>query len=191
MAITTLLAALLATQANAANPIQRMAFPSTEGGKAFPLQMKPGEKTLLIYVLADCPIARKFSPEINRIVTEYAAKGVDCYLVQVDPSATVARAQAHLKEFGIKCPEVLDRRHDLVSFAGVKTVPTAAVVDDRLRVIYKGRIDDRFPALGVQRAPRRRDLRIALDEALAGKPISVARTQAVGCMVPMTRRMEE
>ncbi len=49
------------------------------------------------------------------------------------------------------------------------------------QVIYRGRIDDQYEP-GIHKAePTRRDLAIAIEEALAGKPVTVAQTNPVGC----------
>jgi hypothetical protein len=58
------------------------------------------------------------------------------------------------------------------------------VLDGSGRVVYRGRIDDQF-GVGYQRPnkPTRRDLAVALDEVLAGKPVSVAQTAAAGCLI--------
>jgi hypothetical protein len=52
-------------------------------------------------------------------------------------------------------------------------------------VLYRGRIDDRVADFGKRRVePTRRDLRLALDAILAGKPVPARRTKAVGCYIP-------
>ena len=52
-------------------------------------------------------------------------------------------------------------------------------------VLYRGRIDNLYAALG-QKRPRAttRDLREALDAILAGQPVPHATNQAVGCLIP-------
>lgn len=137
---------------------------------------------VLIYTLAECPISAKYSPEIRRLVPAYP--GVRFFLVHTDPAATVTVAKKHRQEFHIPCPEVLDSKRELLKLAHPVAVPTAALFDAQGRMRYLGRIDDRFPALGVERAPNRHDLRIALDQVLAGKPVTERTTPVVGCAVP-------
>lgn len=137
---------------------------------------------VLIYTLAECPISAKYSPEIRRIVPDYP--GVKFFLVHTDPTATVATAKKHRQEYQIPCPEVLDSKRELLKLAHPVAVPTAALFDAKGQMRYRGRIDDRFPALGVERAPKRHDLRIALDQLLAGKPVTERTTPVVGCAVP-------
>ena len=53
------------------------------------------------------------------------------------------------------------------------------------RLLYRGRIDDRVADFGKRRVePTRRDLRLALDDILAGKPVQTRLTKAVGCYIP-------
>ena len=56
--------------------------------------------------------------------------------------------------------------------------------DGRGRVLYRGRIDDRYLSLGVERpVATRRDLDEALTEIVTGKAPHQATTQAVGCYI--------
>lgn len=53
----------------------------------------------------------------------------------------------------------------------------------RGRIVYQGRIDDQF-AVGVRKSkPTRDDLAMAIREVLAGQPVTVPRTLAVGCAI--------
>ena len=52
------------------------------------------------------------------------------------------------------------------------------------KLMYRGRIDNRYVELGVERpAATQRDLADALAALLAGKPVVAATTQAVGCYI--------
>jgi hypothetical protein len=58
------------------------------------------------------------------------------------------------------------------------------VLDATGEIRYRGRIDNRYEALG---RPRRvvtiRDLRDALDAVLAGRPVARPETTALGCYI--------
>jgi hypothetical protein len=71
-----------------------------------------------------------------------------------------------------------------VKRVGATITPEAAVYDSRGRLIYRGRIDDRYSAVGVERATAtRHDLQDAIAAAVAGKPVTPRFTQAVGCYI--------
>jgi hypothetical protein len=140
--------------------------------------------TVLIFVSTDCPISNRYAPEIKRVHDEFAPKGVRFRLVYPNPLDDEAAIRTHLTEYGYPPIAERDRDHALVKLAGATITPEAVVLDARQRVVYRGRIDDRFVELGRERpAATQRDLRNALTAALAGKRVIPAETQAVGCFI--------
>ena len=140
--------------------------------------------TVLIFVSIDCPISNRYAPEITRLHDEFTPRGVRFRLVYPNPLDDAAAIARHLREFGYPPIGERDRDGTLVKMAGATITPEAAVFDARQRLVYRGRIDDRFVELGRERpAATRADLRNALTAALAGKPVSPPQTQAVGCFI--------
>jgi len=140
-----------------------------------------GEK-LFFFVLHDCPAANSYAPEMSRIAAKYGAKGVRSYLVYVESDLDEAEAQKHAREYQIGFPALIDRRQELVKVTGATISPEVALLSAEKRVVYRGRIDDRFVALGKRRVePTTRDLREALDAMLEGKPVPNPVTKAIGC----------
>jgi mono/diheme cytochrome c family protein len=73
---------------------------------------------------------------------------------------------------------------------GAVRTPEVFVLDRDRTVRYHGRIDDQH-LVGRQRpAPTREDLKLALEELLAGKPVSVPETTAVGCHIGRVPKRE-
>ena len=155
------------------------------GSEHHPFASPAVKAVTLIFVLADCPIANGYAPEINRLCGEYGQRGVRFFLVQVDSDLTREQASQHAREYGYLCPVVLDRRHVLVARAGASLVPEAAVFAPDGERRYRGRIDDRYVDLGKRRSRvTSRDLRDALDCVLANRPVPRSVTRAVGCFIP-------
>jgi hypothetical protein len=151
-----------------------------------PLSPERGAKAnVLVFVTQDCPVANQFSPEISRLAREFASRDVSFLLVQVDPSLTPDEARAHSREFKLdQLPVFLDPKHILVRATGVKVTPEAALITPDGKVVYHGRIDDRFRKLGRQvPEPSHRDLRDAVEAVLAGKPVLAPTGPAVGCPI--------
>ena len=60
-----------------------------------------------------------------------------------------------------------------------------AVIGPAGHVLYRGRIDNVWAALGKRRsAATEHDLRKALEAAVNGKRVAEPRTQAIGCYIP-------
>jgi len=159
-----------------------------DGRAASPLVAAAGEINLLIFVSTDCPISARYSPEINRIVRDYRPKGVRAWLVYADTKTTPATVRANLSEFhnGIAVPAIIDTDFRLTAAVGATVTPEAAVFTSAGRV-YRGRIDDLYQAIGQgRRAAEHHDLRDALDAVIAGRPVAVAETKAIGCFIERT-----
>ncbi len=149
-----------------------------------PLAERGQKATVCLFVLAECPICRQYSPEINRIVEQYQKKKISFVLVHEDEKVSLKDVRKHQSEFDIRIPTGVDRNHALARLAKASAVPTAAVFDAKGKLLYSGRIDDRFAKVGVQRKnPTKRELRDVLDAVLAGKPIAVKSTEVVGCAI--------
>jgi thiol-disulfide isomerase/thioredoxin len=155
-----------------------------DGRQIFPLR-PGGVAEVLFFVTHDCPISNFYAPEIQRICTEYGSKGVSCALVYVDSQMDTAAVRKHLADFGYKgIPAILDTKHKVVDAAGAKVTPEAILVGHDGNILYSGRIDNFYAGLG---KPRRQatvhDLRTALEESLAGKPVTTPKANPVGCYI--------
>lgn len=135
------------------------------------------------FIATDCPIANRYAPEIARITSEYKEKGVLSYRVYLLDPSEKETIVAHGKEFSLNVPALVDPELKLVKALGVRVTPEVAVVGKDGTLLYRGRIDDRNIEHGQVRPDYRRDLRLALDEIVAGKPVSVKETAAIGCFI--------
>ena len=164
---------------------QKLVLADMQGVKREPLGAKDCKATVFVFITNDCPVSNGYAPEINRICAEYAPKRIAFYLVHVDPDLKPADAKKHAADYGYRCPVLLDPSHQLVKVTQVTVTPEAAVLSPDGKLLYRGRIDDSFVALGKKRAqPTTRDLRDALDAILLGKTVAIATTTAVGCYIP-------
>jgi hypothetical protein len=168
-----------------ATPVTTGGVRDVEGVAHDPLHPAAAEASVLIFVMPDCPIANAYAPEIQRIMAEHADDPLHFYLVHVDADMTAERARAHAEDFGYACTILLDTEHDLVTATGATTTPEAVVVAGGGEILYQGRIDDWYGALGRKRiAARRRELRDCLAALVAGEDVAPSRTEAVGCIIP-------
>lgn len=140
---------------------------------------------VFLFVRTDCPISNRYAPEFRRIFDEFSARGVRFWLVYPDPDEPIAAIRRHIADYDYPGDPLRDPKHDLVRRTEATVTPEAAVFSPEGQLTYRGRIDDRYVAFGKTRpAPTTRDLRQALEETLAGKPVSRPRTRAVGCYIP-------
>ncbi len=149
-----------------------------------PAQQPRNLATAYVFTTTDCPIANRYAPEIRRLSAEFSTQGIDFRLVYVNPRESDEATRAHAIKFGYTMPLLHDREHGLVKRLGITVTPEVAIVGGGGGLLYRGRIDDRYADIGIDRqTPTRRDFADALTAVVAGRPIATPTTRAVGCIV--------
>jgi hypothetical protein len=140
--------------------------------------------TVLIFASASCPISNRYAPELGRLYRRFAARGVAFYLVYTDLDQPVEGLRRHAREHEYPFAALRDPARELVRPSHVTVTPEAAVFLPGRRLVYHGRIDDRFVDFGKERAaPGRHDLADTLEALLAGRAVPAAATAALGCSI--------
>ena len=139
---------------------------------------------VLLFVIPDCPIVNKYIPEINRLHDHYTEKGVEFTLVYSGSYVKAAMIENHRKTYAIKPKGILDSDFEIAKQSGATITPEAIVYNRTGEKVYAGRIDDLFTDYGDRRrVATERNLKLALDEILASKAVSVQKTKAIGCLI--------
>lgn len=145
----------------------------------------PGRRaTVLLFVSTDCPISNRYAPELGRLAQTFSSSGVRFFLVYPNASDEDAAIRKHRESFPFPGETVRDRDHALVRLAQATVTPEAAVFDAVGRLVYHGRIDDRYADFGVDRpAPTRRELHDAIDAVVGNRPVAVPHARGIGCFI--------
>ena len=157
----------------------------TSGATHTSAEWARAKAAVVLFVTTDCPVGNSYVPELNRIHEAYAQRGVVMWAVQADPAVAGPAVAKYAAEFHYGFPLLLDPAQTLVKLAGATITPQAAVFSPEGKLLYLGRIDNRVEDFGKSRLKATvPDLRNALDEVLAGKPVSPDRTKSIGCSIP-------
>jgi hypothetical protein len=150
-----------------------------------PLAAAPETKAIvLLFTSVDCPISNRYAPTLKRLYDTYGSRGVTFWLVYPNPAEEPEAIRAHMNAFAYPARALRDPRQELVKLAHATVAPEAAVFTPAGRLVYRGRIDDRYVNLGLERpAPTTHDLEDAVTATLSGKPVAHPITQAVGCFL--------
>jgi hypothetical protein len=155
-----------------------------DGNPFYLWQQEKGAVIVFLFTRTDCPISNRFAPEICRLHAIYHRRGVEFYLVYVDPSEQPVAIRRHLDEYGYPCRGIRDPQHTLVACCGATTTPEAVVFDKDRAIAYRGRINDLYVDIGKPRAvATTHDLEDAIESTVLGRPVAVPRTKAVGCLI--------
>ena len=160
-------------------------------GKQHNLADFKGKHVVLEWVNFGCPFVKKHYESGNMQSTQ--KKAVDKGVVWLSVCSSAEGKQGHMDPADWN-EEIADRK--LASTAvlidesgavgktyGAKTTPHMYIVNPDGILIYKGAIDDK-PSTNKDDIPGARNYVLAaLDESMAGKPVSTASTQSYGCSV--------
>lgn len=160
-------------------------------GKTRSLSDFEGQYVVLEWTNDGCPFVRKHygSGNMQSLQQEYTAKGVAWLsIVSSAPGKQghVSGAQANAltaQRDAAPTAVLLDASGDVGREYGAKTTPHMYIIDPEGTLIYAGGIDSIASANPQDIEKATPYVKLALDQAMAGKPLSQAQTQAYGCSV--------
>jgi len=136
----------------------------------------------LVFLRVGCPVAELQAGTLADLATRFESKGVSFLGVSVSDREDPGELDRYAGEHCLGFP-FLRGRGDLVERLGVSRTPEVVLLDERRRIRYRGRVDDRY-AVGSRRTEARyHDLANALEDLLAGREVGRPETEAVGCPV--------
>jgi hypothetical protein len=149
-----------------------------------PLVLRAGDPIRLhLFLATECPISNRYVPELNRIANLYQPRGVQITAHFPEAGLTQQALDRWTKEFKAAFPAALDANARQARKLGAKITPEAVIqLGDRL--LYRGRIDDRYVSWGKSRPePQQYDVVETLDQLLEGKIPPPRLTKAWGCVI--------
>lgn len=160
-----------------------------QDGKAVKLSDAKGKLVVLEWFNEGCPFVKKHygSQNMQVLQKKYAKKGVVWYSIVTGRKGkqgylTPEEAQDRLKGMGAKAI-LRDEKGDVGRLYSAKTTPHMYVIDKKGDLVYMGGIDDNPSADPADIKGARNHVAAALDEVLAGKPVSTPTSAPYGCSV--------
>lgn len=144
----------------------------------------PPRATVYVFLAPDCPISQTCTLALRELHRQYGAQGIA--FVGICPRADVSAAD--LARFGkayqLAFPLKTDPGQRLTHQLNARVTPEVVVVAADGRTLYQGRIDDQYARVGQRRpAALHHELADALAAVVAGRPVAVAHTEPVGCLI--------
>jgi peroxiredoxin len=181
------------TQANAAaepalGAVGDFAIQDLDGHTVSQKHYRGCRAVVLFFLGTECPVSNGYAPTMSELQRRYAKQGVIVEGVYSDPSVTRKAAREHAKEYSLSFPVLVDPEQVLARQAGITITPEAVVLAPDGKVLYRGRIDNRYSREGKRRLEAtRHDLDAAVSAVLAGQQPPMASAPAFGCPLPKRR----
>lgn len=160
-------------------------------GKAVSLSDYQGKYVVLEWTNEGCPFVQKHykSGNMQKLQTEYTGKDVAWLTV----FSSKPGAQGHVDARGAQkfksdqkaasTALVLDDSGTIGRLYDAQTTPNMYVIDPDGKLIYAGAIDDTPSADPADIPTSKNFVRLALEESMAGKPVSTPVSKPYGCSI--------
>ncbi len=144
--------------------------------------------TVVCFLGSECPVVQLYTARLSELADEYGSKGVRFIGVNGNRQDSMDDVKKFCDQLKPTFPVVRDESGAIVEAYNAQRTPEVFVLNERLEVCYQGRVDDQYLPGIARPAASRADLKMAVDEVLAGKPVSVAKTEAAGCIIGRRRK---
>lgn len=152
----------------------------------------PPAFTVYVFLDTECPLSKNYTLTLRKIQAAYVNQ--DLRFVAVFPAVgdTPKRIRAFTRHYQLSCETQPDPKREWTQALSAQITPEAFLVNPEGEVLYAGKIDNWAVSLGKKRQViTQHYLKDAIDAALAGEPISIPRTEAVGCIISRKNRIHD
>jgi len=155
-------------------------------GKEISLQQAKGTNGLLVMFSCNtCPYVMRNQGRTKEVCTFAGEHQIGVILLNSNESSrdggnSFAEMVSYAKAQGYQWYYALDDNALLATAFGASRTPECYLFDKSGTLVYHGAIDD---SPGDPSAVRRHHLQVAIDEMMAGKPVTVKETRSVGCSI--------
>lgn len=152
---------------------------------------KESRLVVVAFLGTECPLVTLYGGRLAELATEMASKGVTFLGINSNQQDSITEIDHFVRRFDITFPMLKDVGNVVADLFGAIRTPEVFVLDQERVVRYWGRVDDQY-GIGFARAePTRKDLVIAVEELLEGKPVSQPVVRAPGCYIGRVRQPNE
>jgi peroxiredoxin len=140
------------------------------------------EALVVIFSSNRCPTAKAYASRLRALQADYAPRGVQILLLNSNaphlyPDEAFEKMVERAAEDGYTFPYLVDAGQQVARAWGPTCTFHAFLLDRERRLAYEGRVDN----ARLEDRATRHDLRDALEDVLAGRPVAVPQTRAFGC----------
>lgn len=181
------LVATVLVAAGIETPVANFELQDYRGKKVALDDYKDKPVVILAFLGTECPLAKLYAPKLQALADKHAAKGVAVIGIDANCQDSLIEIGGFVRQQNLSFPLLKDAGNVVADRLGAERTPEVFVLDKARVVRYRGRIDDPY-GLGnssgyARYKTRHHYLEDALTDLLDGKPVRVAKNDAVGCLI--------
>ena len=159
--------------------IEDFKLPDADGKEHSLNSLKGKNGTVLIFIATKCPVSNAYNERMEKLAQDYKAKGVNVVGINSNITEPAAEVKSHAAEKHLTFTILKDDGNKIADRLGATRTPEVYALDGSGKLVYHGRIDNSQKLEGVSA----NDLRDALNEMLARKPVTKTGGAAFGCTI--------
>lgn len=154
-------------------------------GRFHELRRADAQAVVLYFTANGCPIARQSYSKLKDLRKEFADQGVAFWLVNASSADDRASIDKEATDFKLwPLPVLKDDSQGVARLLGANRTGEAVAISTKdWTVFYRGAIDDQLVEGAIKPSASAHFLQSALKDFLAGKPVTVPKTVARGCLI--------
>ena len=161
-------------------------LPDTNGKTVSLADFKDKSVLLVLFICNHCPYVKHIRAGLAQLGRDYQSKQVGIVAINSNdvanyPEDSPARMKEEVKSAGYSFPYLYDESQAVAKAYRAACTPDIYLFDKNRKLVYRGQFDDSRPGNGIPVTGK--DLRVALDAVLAGKPVSPNQKASMGCNI--------
>ena len=146
-----------------------------------------GQKALLVmFICAHCPYVKHVEKALATLGADYAGKPISIVAISSNdvtthPDDSPAGLKKQAQTLGFNFPYLYDESQAVAHAYKAACTPDLFLFDADFRLAYRGQFDGSRPGSGIPVTGE--DLRSAIDQVLAGKPVPADQRPSIGCNI--------
>lgn len=172
------------------SPIFTLRTPSASGTEFSLDLLRKNKASVLVFLSESCPICRKYTLALRTLHAQFSEKNIGFYGVFPSPFIVVDSVKSYEQVFKLGFPMLIDSNQAITRLANARITPEVAVISSEGTILYQGRIDNLFAAVGKQRsAATTHELNDVLSAICSDTAIPTFRNyEPVGCFIELIKQ---
>lgn len=163
------------------------ALPDVVSGKTVTRSEAAGPKGMLaMFICRHCPFVKHVEQELAKIGREYPGRGIGVVAISANdvtshPEDSPVKLSLQARELGFAFPYLFDESQQVARAYDAQCTPDFFLYDAEGLLVYRGQLDGSRPGNDVPVTGE--DLRTALDDLIAGRPVPSDQRASIGCNI--------
>ena len=158
----------------------------TDGKLVGPEDFKNAKGYLVMFICNHCPFVIHIRKTLSEMTQEYidrdiATFGISSNDIEMYPEDSPDKMALEKKNYNYRFPYLFDESQDVARAFHAACTPEFYLFDSSKKLVYRGQFCDSRPSNGVPVTGK--DLKLAMDNLLAGREISEVQKPSMGCSI--------